>query len=301
MTLVDSGARWFGICSLFLAVPVLAKTAEGNVAVGNGIRIHYVEAGDRGAKRTILFVPGWSMSTAVWEGQLARFASAAHVVSIDPRSQGQSTVTTRFNTPEQRAQDLHRVIQSLKLTNIVLVGWSQGVQDVAAYAAAFEGDGVSGYVLVDAPVASGPADAVAHPGELQQQLERFAMYEQFPKQYLAGMMNAIIRSPEGRKRIDDYVNIGLRTPPDVGITMLMMDFIAKDRRAALAKFNRPALIIASAQSEEIEAQREMSRHIKDARFETIDNAGHAVFLDQPQRFYELLAGFAEQLQSKASE
>jgi hypothetical protein len=86
-----------------------------------------------------------------------------------------------------------------------------------------------------------PADAVAHPEELRQQLERFAMYEQFPKQYLAGMMSAIIRSPEGRKRIDDYVKIGLRTPPDVGISMLMMDFIAKDRRAALARFNRPAL------------------------------------------------------------
>jgi non-heme chloroperoxidase len=107
------------------------------------------------------------------------------------------------------------------------------------------------------------------------------------------MMNAIIQSPEGRKRIDEYVRIGLRTPPDLGVSMLIMDFIAYDRRAALAKFNRPTLIVAAARSGEFELQREMSRHIKDAKLEIIDNAGHAVFIDQPQRFRSLLADFIQ--------
>lgn len=93
--------------------------------------------------------------------------------------------------------------------------------------------------------------------------------------------------------IDEYVNVGLRTPPDLGISMLVMDLMAYDRRSALAKFNRPTLIIAAAQSSEVEAQREMSRLIKDARFVTIDDAGHAVFLDQPQRFHDLLADFVQ--------
>jgi microsomal epoxide hydrolase len=80
--------------------------------------------------------------------------------------------------------------------------------------------------------------------------------------------------------------------------MLMMDFIAYDRRAALAKFNRPTLIIAAAPSGELEVQREMSRQIKDAKLEIIDNAGHAVFIDQPQRFRSLLAGFVQRLGSE---
>jgi len=297
MTIYSPIRRCAGTCLLFF-VASAAMAHEGDVAVGDGVRIHYVEAGDRAAKSTVLFVPGWTFSTAVWRHELDGFASSAHVVAIDPRSQGQSTITTQSNTPEQRAQDLHRVIQSLKLSHVVLVGWSQGVQDVAAYAAAFQGDAIAGYVLVDSSVGAGPAPLVAHPDQLREQLERFAIYEQFPRQYLEGMMNAIIRTPEGRKRIDEYVKIGLRTPPDLGMTMLMMDFIAIDRRPALAKFNRPALIIAAAQSEEIEAQREMSRQIKDARFETIDGAGHAVFLDQPQRFHDLLAGFVRQIESK---
>lgn len=153
------------------------------------------------------------------------------------------------------------------------------------------GEGIAGYVLVDSVVGAGAADAVSRPQELRQQLERMAIYQQYPKQYLNGMMNAIIRSPEGRKRIDEYVAIGLNTPPDLGIGMLLMDFIAYDRRATLAAFNRPTLVIAASSGEEVAAQRAMAGRIKDAEFKAIDDAGHAVFLDQPQRFGDLLSAF----------
>ena len=288
--------------STSIALPAAGATQParparaGDVAAAADVRIHYVEHGDPNAKVSLLFVPGWATSTAIWRDQMARFSSGARVVAIDPRSQGESTVTTQSNTPEQRAQDMHEVVKSLELKNVVLVGWSQGVQDVAAYAAAFGGGGVLGYVLVDAPVGAGAAASVARPDELKQTLERLAVYQRYPKEYLRGMMNAIIRSPQARERIDEYVAIGLRTPPDLGISMLMMDFVAVDRRPTLAKFNRPTLVIAAAESGEVETQREMAAQIKGARFETIKDAGHAVFLDQPERFHELLADFMQRAQ-----
>ena len=269
---------------------------EGDIAVDKDVAIRYVEAGDRQARTTILFVPGWGMTTAVWRDQMAAFAGTARVVSVDPRSQGFSTITTRSNTPERRAQDLREVIKALSLSNVVLVGWSQGVQDVAAYAAAFGGGGIAGYVLVDSTVGAGAAAAVAEPDKLKQQLERMAIYQQYPKEYLRGMMNAIIRSPQGKARIDELVELGLRTPPDIGMSMLMMDFIVIDRRPALKKFDRPTLVIAAAESGDLEAQRAMAAQIAGAQFETIGGAGHAVFLDQPARFGELLAAFVKRLQ-----
>jgi non-heme chloroperoxidase len=289
------------LAGLVLASSTLAQsltvTRTGEVEVERGVRIHYAEAGDRAAKTTLLFVPGWSMSSAVWRDQLSRFASTARVVAIDPRSQGASTITTRSNTPERRAQDLREVIRSLGLTNVVLVGWSQGVQDAAAYAAAFNGESIAGYVLVDAAISAGPAAAVAQPDALKQQLEQLALYSQFQRQYLRGMMNAIIRSAPARQRIDEYVEIGLATPPDLGISMLMLDFIAVDRRAAMDKFNRPTLVVAAAESDELEAQRDMAHRIKNARLELIADAGHAVFLDQPERFNDLLADFVRRTAS----
>jgi pimeloyl-ACP methyl ester carboxylesterase len=291
------------LAGLVLAWPAgaqsLTANRTGEVEVESGVRIHYAEAGDRAAKTTLLFVPGWSMSSAVWRDQLSRFASVARVVAIDPRSQGASTITTRSNAPERRAQDLREVIRSLGLTNVVLVGWSQGVQDVAAYAAAFNGESIAGYVLVDSAIGAGPAAAVAQPDALKQQFERLALYSQFQRQYLRGMMNAIIRSASARQRIDEYIEIGLATPPDLGISMLMLDFIAVDRRAAMDKFNRPTLVVAAAESGELEAQRDMARRIKNARIEVIADAGHAVFLDQPERFNELLADFLRRTASGA--
>ncbi len=289
-----TGFAWLLGALLFAASSSqAAPPRSGAVDVGDGVKIHYVEDGARDAKTTIVFVPGFSASSAVWRGQMDAFAPKARVVAIDPRSQGDSTVTVRGNTPEQRAQDLRKVIDALGLRDVVLVGWSQGVQDLAAYAAAFEGEGVAGYALVDAPVGAGAAASVAQPQRLQQTLERMAFYSQYQERYLRGMFEAIIRSERGRRRIDEYVRIGMRTPPDLGMGMLMMDFIAYDRRPALAKFNRPTLVVASADSGELEEQREMAARIPGAKFETLAETGHAVFLDQPEKFTALLAAFAE--------
>jgi len=291
------------VAGLSLTVSVFAQpptaNRSGEVEVESGVRIHYVEAGDLAARTTLLFVPGWSMSSAVWRDQLSRFASVARVVALDPRSQGASTITTHSNTPERRAQDLREVIRALDLTNVVLVGWSQGVQDVAAYATAFNGESIAGYVLVDSAISGGPAAAVAQTDALKQQFEQLALYSHFQRQYLRGMMNAIIHSASARQRIDEYIEIGLATPPDLGISMLMLDFIAVDRSAAMDKFNRPTLVVAAAESDELEAQRAMARRIKNARLELIADAGHAVFLDQPERFNALLADFLRRVASGA--
>ncbi len=290
---------------LFSCLPCVGLAAGtglhgGDVEVGQGVRIHYLEGGARDAATTWLFVPGWSATTAIWRDQMTAFATDARVVAIDPRSQGQSTVTPYGNTPEQRARDLEQVIRALDLRHVILVGWSQGVQDVAAYAAAAGGDRIAGYVLVDAAVGAGAADSVSHPEQLTGFLDRLSLYQRNQRAYLHGMFEAIISAPAARTRIDAYVDAGMRTPPDLGISMLLMDFVAYDRRAALDRFDRPTLIVASARSTELQAQRAMAERIRGARLEVVADAAHAVFLDQPKRFQELLAGFAAGLASPAA-
>jgi non-heme chloroperoxidase len=78
---------------------------------GHGVRIHYLQAGaaasgDRvGQKRSLLFIPGWTMPAWIWEAQIEYFSKAFHVVAIDPRSQGESTHTDDANSPEIRGSD----------------------------------------------------------------------------------------------------------------------------------------------------------------------------------------------------
>src|SRR5207244_11362655 len=91
----------------------------------------------------------------IWREQIDRFASTYRVISFDPRSQGQSTITTNGDTPEIRAQDLHNLLERLDARRSVLIGWSQGVQDLAAYIERYGTHDLAGLVLVDAAVSDG--------------------------------------------------------------------------------------------------------------------------------------------------
>jgi len=119
------------------AASVRADSASGlrerKVDAGEGVSLRAIEAGQAGPGPTLVFVPGWSMGADIWRQQIDRFAPTHRVIAFDPRSQGQSTITTSGNTPEMRAQDLHNLLEQLDARRPVLIGWSQGVQDLAAY------------------------------------------------------------------------------------------------------------------------------------------------------------------------
>jgi microsomal epoxide hydrolase len=77
--------------------------------------------------------------------------------------------------------------------------------------------------------------------------------------------------------------------------MLVADLFGVNRTAALKKIGCPTLIIASAKSDELARQQKGASQILHARFEKIEDAAHAVFLDQPERFGELLEKFVRDL------
>jgi hypothetical protein len=75
----------------------------------------------------------------------------------------------------------------------------------------------------------------------------------------------------------------MKTPTAIGAAMLVSDLYGIDRTAALVKFDRPTLIIASADSPELEAQKAMLAKLPNGQFTSIAVAGQAVFVDQPSR------------------
>ena len=70
--------------------------------------------------------------------------------------------------------------------------------------------------------------------------------------------------------------------------MLIMDLLAVDRRPALTRLDRPTLVIASADSPLLEAQKGMASSIPGARFVAVPETGHAVFVDSPGAFNRAL-------------
>jgi microsomal epoxide hydrolase len=83
----------------------------------------------------------------------------------------------------------------------------------------------------------------------------------------------------------------MKTPPSIGMSMLVSDMFTLDRTAALAKMDCPVLIVAAGSSSELDRQKAEAKLIKNARFVEIDDSAHAVFIDQPERFASALADF----------
>src|SRR5437660_7300264 len=109
------------------------------------------------------------------------------------------------------------------------------------------------------------------------------------------MMGAIISQPQPEGTIDRLVATGMKTPPTVGTAMLVADLFGVNRTEALKKIECPTLIIASAKSDELAREQTAANQIPYARFEKIEDAAHAVFIDQPDRFDELVTDFVAKL------
>jgi non-heme chloroperoxidase len=276
-----------------------SELRERKVDVGGGVSLRVIEAGQAGSGPTLVFIPGWSAGADIWRQQIDRFAPSHRVLAFDPRSQGQSTITTSRNTPEMRAQDLHNLLEQLNVRRPLLIGWSQGVQDLAAYVERYGTHDLAGVVLVDAAVSDGADGMVARPQETAAQFNMFAIYQAHQQEYLRGMMKAIISKPQSDGAIDQLVSSGMKTPPDIGVAMLVADMFGVNRTPALKKIDCPTLIIASAKSDELTHQQAGASQIAHARFEKIEDAAHAVFLDQPERFAELLEKFVKDLTTRS--
>jgi microsomal epoxide hydrolase len=272
-----------------------SELRERKVDVGESVSLRVIEAGKPEAQPVLVFIPGWSTGADIWHHQIDAFAKTHRIIAFDPRSQGESTKATSGNTPETRAQDLHALLQRLGVRHPVLIGWSQAVQDIAAYVEQYGTKDLAGIVLVDAAVSDGADGMAARPQETAAQFKMFAVYQAHQREYLAGMMRAIISKPPSDEVIEQLVSTGMKTPPDIGVAMLIADMFGVNRTPALKKIDCPTLIIASAKSGELARQQAAANQIPHARFEKVDDAAHAVFVDQPDRFDELIKTFAGNL------
>ncbi|HET9368152.1 MAG TPA: alpha/beta hydrolase, partial [Candidatus Udaeobacter sp.] len=141
---------------------------------------------------------------------------------------------------------------------------------------------------------------VARSQETAEQFKMFAVYQAHQKEYLAGMMRAIISRSQSDGVIERLVSTGMKTPSDIGVGMLVADMFGVNRTPALKKIECPTLIVASTKSFELPRQQAAANQIPRARFEKIDDAAHAVFVDQPDRFDELLKNFLASLATNAA-
>jgi len=121
------------------------------IKLKNGLKVHYQQSGN--GDLVLLFIPGWTMTTSVFERQLDYFRDHPEVtfITLDPRSHGKTTVTTEGNNYEQHGRDIHNFIEALGLTDLVICGWSFGALAMLSYLNQFGCAKLRGLIMLDGP------------------------------------------------------------------------------------------------------------------------------------------------------
>ena len=138
------------IMAFVVAVYCFTNAAMAEYAkLSPDLTIHYEQAGS--GETAVIFIPGWMMSTEVFEHQLAHFKNSTsfRAIAYDPRGQGRSSKTVEGHSYQQHGRDLNAFIKKLELKNVVLAGWSYGVTEQLAYLNQFGAGNIKAMIMID--------------------------------------------------------------------------------------------------------------------------------------------------------
>lgn len=220
-------------------------------------------------------MPAWLFSE-----QITALGKQYRVMALDPRGQGESDVPDHGYHFERRATDIHEFLKPYQ--NVLLVGWSLGALEVLEYAHRFGEDKLAGMVLVDSSVGELP---VPPPGG--------AFLESLRKDrgaVLDGFLRDMVATPRPETEIAVLLNDIQRISLDDSIALLSSGIPREHWKACAHALKKPLLYVVTPQFEE--QARNLEKNRPGTRIEIFSDAGHALFVDEPERFNRLVLEFA---------
>ena len=274
------------LCMLWVQNSAGQAVHSGFITTSDGIRIHYLEAG---GGRPIVFIPGWTMPAWVWRKQMDAFSKSHRTIAIDPRSQGESDKPPYGHLPEDRARDYKQVVDQLGLKQPVLVGWSMACGELVKYVDQFGTDNIAGLVLVDGFLSdrAAPEMFVTMTGwmnQLQQDRQRQA----------DGFLRSIFKKPQPEDYLKRLTAASIQVPPDTAVVLIYNMLATGYFSGAFERINRPVLF-AYQPSTQKTADLLKAKLGEKLQLERFDGDGHALFIDDPDKFNQVLEHFLQKL------
>jgi non-heme chloroperoxidase len=265
-------------------------TKSGSFKTFDGINIHYLEAG---SGHPIVFIPGWTMPAWIWQKQIDEFSKKYHVIAVDPRSQGESDKPSYGHLPETRARDYKELVDQLGLKHPVLVGWSMGCGELIKYVERFGTDNIGGVVLVDGFLSDKPSDLfVPISGWMNQvQQDREKQADSF--------VRSMFKKPQPEDYLKRVIEASMQVPADTAVVLIynmlaIKDFSSGLARLAETKTGRPVLFMYQPETQ-TSADYLKLKLGDEVRLERFEGDGHALFVDDPEKFNRVLEDFLRTL------
>ena len=249
----------------------------------DGVFLSTLNVLDAQAPLTIALIPGWCMPAWLWQPLLEALSKHYPVMALDPRGQGESDVPEHGYHFERRATDIHEFLQPYQ--NVLLVGWSLGALEILEYTRRFGADKLAGMVLVDSSVGELP---VPPPGggfldDLRKDRDTV----------LDGFVREMYAQPRPEAEVERLLHDVKRMSLDNSIALLSSGIPREHWKACAHAFKKPLLYAVTPQFEQ--QAHNLQKNRPGTRIEVFKDAGHALFVDEAERFNRLLLDFAARL------
>jgi len=257
-----------------------------------GIALHYETFGDR-RNPPVMLIAGLGGVGAGWGPQIQHFAAGHFVVLPDHRGTGQTTRAADGYSITQHAADMAALITHLDIGPAHIVGSSTGGA-IAQLMALDHADEVRSVTM---------ASSFARPDAFmrRQFALRRRLVAQGDMQTAYSCAALFLFSPryasEHPQRVTAWVDRAAALPGEPEIAVKRIDMImAHDALARLGEIRKPVLVICGSDdfctpphlSEDIAAA------IPGAELKVLPGAGHFVYIEQEQRFFETVRAFVAQ-------
>jgi pimeloyl-ACP methyl ester carboxylesterase len=273
----------------------------GQVVTGDGVTLHYVEAGQG---KPLVMIPGWSQTAAMFKLQIEELSRRYRVIAVDMRGHGESDKPGHGYRIARLAADIHDVLVALNLQDVTLAGHSMGCSIIWSYWDHFGSDRLARLILID----QAPAVTVWPQWTDEQRAEAGALFD--PKSLYDTA--AALAGPDGARATENFVygiffsrdypkdrlawileeNLKLPRPHAAN---LLVDHCAQDWRDVIPRINVHTLIFGGKASFFTPASQEwIHKQIAGSRleiFEADEGGSHFMFMENPAKFNRIVTEF----------
>lgn len=254
------------------------------------------------AAPTCVLIHGYGDGSHVWLHFSAALASLCPQILVDLRGHGDSSWPGDY-TLKTHVADVCHVLQTLQLERVILIGHSLGGH-IAFHVAAQQPSRVAGMVIIDFGPEMNPHAMSQARNILKQSLRVYRSAQELQAWLLDSrpllapataewLAHASVRrGPDGfRLKIDPALAEPARSTP--GDDLAMNQALWR----ILRQLDAPVLLIRGNGSAVLsrDVAERMSKAIANCALEVIEGAGHAVMLDNPERFEAIALPFVSRI------
>lgn len=250
----------------------------------NGINIHYLRTG--GAKPPLVLLHGLTGSGACWSPLARALEAEFDVVMPDARGHGDSSAPLNGYRYEDHARDVVGLIQGLGLVAPVLLGHSMGGM-TAAVVASRAAVALRGLILADPTFLSPERQREVYESDAIEQHHRLLSLDKADV-----LAQARVRHGHRSSEIIELVvEARLKTPIQAFDVLTPPN---PEYRHLVSGIDVPMLLIIGGHGVvSLETAQELQTLNPCLRIEQIQDAGHGLPYDQPERFEEVVRSFLQ--------